>query len=268
VPEFDVQKGKPNSEEKFGCEKSDANGTVSGTATAYYDENGIRYKWVEEYTDGFYYIAEYASNGGMTYSHSGYADGSSTEQFYDEFGNETKRISNDIYGNHIETTLHPNGIRASTVVNYGDGRYSEEYWTKSGVPISSISIGADGYQTACTWYENGNQKSYVEDGTEGHFESYFFEDGTLSKLIGRRSSGEYYEEVYYANGQVASRIDSYGEKYYDENGKLTYEKYQDSNSSYLFENGALVYYIYMSDGEEITDPEQLALIAIALGLVS
>ncbi len=260
LPEYDIKKGEPNSEKTFWCEMSGANGTVSGTATAYYDENGIQYKWVEEYTDGFYYIAEYASNGGMTYSHSGNADGSSTEQFYDEYGNETKRIYKDIDGNHIEQTFHSNGIGASMVVNYADGRYSEEYRTKSGVPISSISIGADGSQTKCTWYENGNQKSTITDDSNGHVEYHYFEDGTLSKVIDSSSSG-YSETVYYPNGQIAVRIGNGVEQRWDENGKLTYEKRDD----YLFENGALVYYI--SDGEKITDPELLEMFALAFGLV-
>lgn len=261
MPEYNIEKGEPNSEKTFECERSGENGTYTGTMTVYYDENGIRYKRVEEYTDGFYHIEEYESNGGTTYRKYGTASGNSTEHFYDENGNETKRIFYTVGGSCSEYTFHDNGNQASRLVNVSGGGYIEEYWTKSGIPISSISIGADGSRRESTWYENGNMQSEIYNGPDGHTEWHYFEDGTMSRYV-NDSNGAYSEEVYYSNGQIAIRIGAGTESRWSESGKLTYEKCD----SYLFENGALVYYID-ENGVEITDPEQLKIIAIALGFV-
>lgn len=264
LPEYDIKKGEPNSEKTFWCERTDDTGTYSGNMTVYYDENGIRYKEVEEYYDGFRYTTEYAANGAAIHVQYTYANGSGFEHFYDEYGNETKRISNSSIGDRVEITYHSNGNEASKVARYGFGGYSEEYWTKSGVPISSISIDMSGSRTECTWYENGNLKSQITDYSDTHQESHYSESGTLSKEI-YNSSDRFSETLYYPNGQRAYCIDNSGESRWDESGNLTYEKYQNSTYSYLFENGAMVY--LFENGVEITDPYQMLAFAYVSGLV-
>ena len=264
LPEKDVQKGEPNGELVRDCERDG----VSGTLTAYYDENGILFKNVETYEDGSCYIEEYASNGTVTYIHDAQANGDVSEQFFDEYGSVMKRVTTKSDGTYYETIFYSNGVKASVINQYASGGYYEEYFTKSGNTISVKQVGADGSLQETTYYENGNSKSWIEDGADGYYETHWFENGRMSSTLENSARG-YFEHVYHANGERALDICRYDgldiETRYDESGKTIYAKCISSEHSYLFENGELVY--YCREGREVTDPVELLNFAFAQGLV-
>lgn len=261
LPEYDEFKGEPNSERTL--DMVDQSGNQIGIHTQYYDENGIKYK--DEYNnfDGSYQIYEYAPNGYKTRFEMLTTDGFYQECHFNEYEIEISRTDEYPDGTRREASYHENGNLSIEVYSNSDGTGSETHYDKSGATTYFKSVDTDGSITETTFYENGNTKSSIYDGPDGHIEWHYFEDGTQSRYVEDSSLG-YHETVYYPNGQVAASIGSSGERRYDESGKLTYEKYTSDSMSYLFENGALVYFI--QDGREVTDPDELKLLLIAMGL--
>ncbi len=287
LPEDDRVKHKPNDVVTYEVDEERAGFGSHATHTSYYDENGYLYKSEAHFDTGCYWINEYGSNGNMTRSEMLTLSGSLSEAFYDESGNKTKDIYTSADGSRTETTYHENGNVASRISTnpdgtpssestfnkagvlvfykyyYPDGDVGETTYNDSGLLIYNKTVHGDGGITETTYYENGNAQSSIYDGPDGHIEWHHFEDGTMSRYV-ENSNGAYHETVYYSNGKVAAQIGNDGERRYDESGKLTYEKYESASQSYLIENGKLVY--YYQNGEQVTDPEELAIIAGAMGL--
>jgi len=261
LPEYDEFKGEPNSERTLDI--VDQSGNQVGIHTEYYNENGIKYKDEYRNFDGSYQIYEYAPNGCKTRFEMLTTEGFYQECHFNEYEIEISRADKYPDGTRREVSYHENGNPSIEIYSNSDGTGSETHYDKSGTTICSKSIDADGSINETTFYETGNRKSTIYDGPDGHFEWHYFEDGTQSRYVEDSSQG-YHETVYYPGGQVAASIGSYGERRYDESGKLTYDKYTDDFMSYLFENGALVYLI--QDGREAT-PEELKAFAMAMGLL-
>lgn len=286
LPEDDRIQRKPN--EVITYEEYDERHYLGPhiTYTKYYDENGYLSKY-QAYSDtGCYWIQEYDPNGNMMRRETLGQDGTLGEELYDEAGRITKMVRNYADGSRYEESYHDNGNIATSISTnpdgspasesvfnkagiltsykyyYREGGMSESTYNDSGVEIYSKITHADGGVTESTYYENGNKKADIYDGPDGHIEWHLFEDGTMSRYV-ENSSGGYHETVYYQNGQVAADIGSNGERRYDEKGKLTYEKYESADESYLFENGALVYWI--QNGEKVTDPTKLAAFVAVMG---
>lgn len=262
LPEFDVQTAKPNAVITHEASRDGSDGTY----TEYFDENGILCKAEGNYENGSYTLAKFAPNGCITYHEVMNADGSGYIEVCDANGTRVSYTNMHADGTRVDTTYHSNGNPATYHCTYPDGRVSEAKFNKAGIDLYSKTVMEDGTITESTRYDNGNVKSTVSDGPDGYFEWHNFEDGTQSKYIERSEQG-YHETVYHANGHVAVRISQMGtssdETRYDESGEIIYQWSETANRSYLFENGALRYYI--ENGEEITDPEHLAALAMAMG---
>ena len=284
LPEDNRDKHKPNDVVTYEVDEERAGFGSHATHTMYYDENGYLYKSEIYFDTGCYQIFEYGPNGNMTRKELLDLDGWFNETFYDESENITKDIYTSADGSRTEITYHDNGNIASQIHTNPDGSLdAEEIYNKAGAMISrkwysedgmgestyndsgmaiySKITDTDGGVTETTYYENGNVQSDIYNGPDGHIEWHYLEDGTMSKYIENSDAG-YNETGYYPNGQTEYSIGDFGERRYDESGKLIYEKCD----TFLFEDGVLVYYID-ENGVEITDPEVLAMFAVALGLV-
>lgn len=264
LKDLSVKTGEPNSVITYDISLYDG---VDSIATEYYDGNGVRYKRVVDSSDGSQIVDEYSSNGTTVYTLNLSADGYSYERFYDESGNLTKSAWEGTDGSRTEETYHANGNKAYRISKRSEGSCIKEQYNEDGMLLYYVHTSTDGYHTEEAYYENGQLKLSISDQPDGYWETHYNEDGTQSKSI-VEFDGLHTVTTYYSNGErateIANRSDQQWESRWDENGRLIYKYSNSGDVEYLFENYALTYYI--DNGVEVTDREQLDMIAIAMGL--